>query len=118
MHSRRGGPRPGAACAQSSTPVARTSTSLARPSAVDEALQLLAAARVPQLAERLRLDLTDALARHLEVLTDLFEGVVALFPDAEPHAEDLLFARRQRLQHLPRLLGEVHVDDRLGGGDD
>ena len=37
----------------------------------------LAAARVAELAERLRLDLADALAGHLEVLPDLFEGVVA-----------------------------------------
>src|SRR5690349_19811842 len=81
-------------------------------SALDEALQLLRAARVAELPQGLRFDLTDALARHLEVLTDLFEGVVALLADAETHAEHLLLARRQRLQHLPRLLGEIHVDDR------
>ena len=45
--------------------------------AFDEALELLRARRVAELAQRLRLDLTDALARDLEVLTDLFEGVVA-----------------------------------------
>jgi hypothetical protein len=42
-------------------------------SILDEALQLLAAARMPELAERFGLDLTDALARDLEVLADLFE---------------------------------------------
>src|SRR5262245_14722275 len=71
-----------------------------------------------ELSERLRLDLADALARHLEVLTDLLEGVVALLADAEAHPEDLLLARRQRLEHLPGLLGQVHVDDRLGRRDD
>src|SRR6476646_1879742 len=71
-----------------------------------------------QLAERLRLDLADTLARDLEVLADLFERVVALLADAEAHAQDLLLARRERLQHLPRLFGEVHVDDRLGRRDD
>src|SRR5262249_10113886 len=73
---------------------------------------------VAELAQRLGFDLTDALARDLEVLTDLLEGVVALFADAETHPEDLLLARRQGLQDLTRLLGEVHVDDRLGRGDD
>ena len=72
---------------------------------LDEALQLLRAARVAELAERLRLDLADALAGDLEVLTDLFEGVVALLADAEAHPEHLLLARRQRLQDLPGLLG-------------
>ena len=51
-------------------------------------------------------------------LADLLEGVVALLADAEAHAQDLLLARRQRLQDLPRLLGQVHVDDRLGRRDD
>src|SRR5690606_1836917 len=63
----------------------------------------------------LGLDLTDTLARDLEVLTNLLEGVVALLADAEAHAEDLLLARRQRREHLARLLREVHRDDRLRG---
>ncbi len=37
---------------------------------------------VPQFAQRLRLDLPDPFARHFEVLADLLEGVIALFPDA------------------------------------
>jgi hypothetical protein len=76
--------------------------------------ELLAAARVAQLAERLGLDLADALAGDLEVLADLFEGVVALLADAEAHAQDLLLARRERLEHAAGLVGEVHVDDRVG----
>src|SRR6185369_15619676 len=50
--------------------------------ALDEALQLLRAARVAELPQRLRLDLADALAGHVEVLADLFERVVALLTDA------------------------------------
>src|SRR5215204_337806 len=73
-------------------------------SALDEALQLLRAARVTQLAQRLRLDLADALASYFEVLSDFFERVVALLADAEAHAQNLFLARRERLQHLPRLL--------------
>ena len=40
-------------------------------------LQLLAPARVAELAQRLGLDLTDTLARHVELLSDLFEGALA-----------------------------------------
>src|SRR5690606_18161715 len=88
----------------------RAPSSAARSVVLDERPQLLAPRRMPQLPQRLRLDLADALARDLEVLTDLFERVVALLADAEAHAEDLLLARRQRLEHAPRLLLEVHVD--------
>src|SRR6185312_4185611 len=52
-----------------------------------EAAQLLAAARVAQLAQRLRLDLADALARDIELLADLFERVVGIHVDAEAHAQ-------------------------------
>ena len=38
---------------------------------------------MPELAERLGLDLPDPLASDLEVLPHLFEGVVALLPDPE-----------------------------------
>ncbi len=71
-----------------------------------------------QLAQRLGFDLADALARDLEVLTHLFERVVGLLADAEAHAQDLLLARRQRREHLPRLLGQVHRDDGVGGRQD
>src|ERR1700690_3012903 len=84
------------------------------PSALDEALELLAARRVAQLAEGLGFDLADAFAGHFEVLSHLFEGVVALLADSEAHSQHLLFARRQRLQHLSRLFGKVHVDHRFG----
>src|SRR5262249_4399255 len=107
---------------QTRNPLSRSAAEGARrslfASAVDEALELLAAARVPELAQRLRPDLADALARALEVLTDFFERVIALLADTEAHAQDLLLARRQRLEDLPRLLGEVHVDDRLGRRED
>jgi len=40
-------------------------------------------ARVAQLAQRLGLDLTDALARDIELLADFLEGVVGVHVDAE-----------------------------------
>ena len=63
-------------------------------SGVDEGAELFGPTRMPQLAERFRFDLADALSRDLEVLTHLFQGVVALLADAETHAQNLLFARR------------------------
>jgi hypothetical protein len=68
----------------------------ARPvSVVQEAPQLPAPARVLQLAQRLRLDLADPLAGHVELLADLFQRVVGVHPDTEPHAQHTLLARRQ-----------------------
>src|SRR6185312_10098189 len=93
-------------------------TSVSGELVLDERLEALAARRVAQLAQRLRLDLADALARHLEVLTDLLEGMVGLLADAEPHAEHLLLARRERREHLAGLIREVDGDDALARRDD
>ena len=49
-----------------------------------------------QLAERLGLDLADALAGDRELLADLLEGVVGVHADAEAHAQHPLLARRER----------------------
>src|SRR6266567_7453450 len=46
--------------------------------AFQEASELLRARRMAELAQRLRLDLTDALARDVELLADLFERMVGL----------------------------------------
>src|SRR6185312_5495718 len=74
--------------------------------------------RVPQLAQRLGLDLADALAGDGEALADLFERVLAAVADAEAHLDHLFLARRQRLQHRLGLFLEVEIDDRLGGRHD
>src|SRR6186713_3692071 len=68
---------------------------------------------MPQLAERLRLDLPDALAGHREALTDFLERVFAAFAHAEAHLDYALLARRQRLEDVVRLFLEVEVDDRI-----
>src|SRR5499427_638609 len=65
---------------------------------IQKAAQLAAAARVLELAQRFGLVLSDALARHRELLADLFQRVVGIHPDAEAHAQHALFARRQRCQ--------------------
>src|SRR5216684_3864208 len=92
-------------------------TILRRP-ALEKRAKFPAARRVAQLAQRLGFDLTDALARDGEALADLLERVLTAVADAEPHLDDLLFARRERLQHRFGLFLQVQVDDRLGGGDD
>src|SRR6266540_6826437 len=66
-----------------------------------------AARGVPQLAERLRFDLPDALARDGEALADLLERVLAAVADAEPHLDDLLFPRCERLEHRIGLFLQV-----------
>src|SRR5215471_16420650 len=65
---------------------------------IQKAAQLAAAARVLELAQRLGLDLADALARHRELLADLFQRVVGIHADAEAHAQHALLARRQGRQ--------------------
>src|SRR6188474_2509795 len=66
-----------------------------------------------QLAQRLGLDLAYAFAGDREVLAHLFERMLAAVADAEAHLDDLLFARRQRLQHRLGLFLQVEIDDRF-----
>src|SRR5437016_9603493 len=69
-----------------------------------EGEQAARAARMTELAQRLRLDLADALARDPEARPDLLERVVSALPDAKAQPQHLLLARRERGQHLPRLI--------------
>src|SRR5690606_40300566 len=55
---------------------------------VEEAPQLLRAARMAQLAQRLGLDLADALAGDVKLLAHLFQGVVGVHVDAEARSEE------------------------------
>src|SRR4051794_34249402 len=73
---------------------------------------------MPQLAERLGFDLPDALACDREALAHFFERVLAAVADPEAHLDDLLFARRERLQHGLGLLAEIQVDHRVRGRND
>jgi len=63
--------------------------------AVDEGLQFAASAWVTELTECLGLYLADALARHLEGLAYLFEGVFAAVLKTEAHLDHALFTRCQ-----------------------
>src|SRR5579875_856484 len=68
--------------------------------ALEERLQLVRPARVTQLAQRLRLDLANALARHVELLADFLERMVRAHLDAEAHPQHLRLTRRQRVEHV------------------
>src|SRR5688572_31880985 len=83
--------------------------------ALEERAQLLRARRVAQLAQRLRLDLPDALARHVELLADLFQRVVGVHLDAEAHAQHLGLARRERIEHVLGRFAQARVERRIRG---
>lgn len=71
--------------------------------------------RMSQFAQRLRFDLTDPLAGHGEILSDLLERVVAALANPEAHLENLLFARREGGQHPEGSLCEVAVKNGVLG---
>jgi len=73
---------------------------------------------VPELAQRLGLDLSDALAGDREVLPDLLQRVLATVGEAEAEPQHLLLARGERVEDLVRLLPEREADDRFDGRDD
>src|SRR5439155_20220168 len=78
---------------------------------IQKAPQLARPRRVFQFAQRLGLDLADALARHRELLADLFQRVVGVHADAEAHAEYTLLARREQCECARCGLAQVRLDD-------
>src|SRR6188472_3647829 len=82
-------------------------------SPVEEATQVARPGQMPELPQRLRLDLPDALARHVEARPDLFERVVGPLTDPEAEAKHLLLAGGERRQHAPRLIAQIGRDHRL-----
>src|SRR4051812_25501021 len=60
--------------------------------AVEVVAQLLAVLGVPELGQRLGLDLADALTGHAELTTDLLERAGLAVVEAEPHPDDGLLA--------------------------
>src|SRR2546428_11183304 len=86
-------------------------------SRLEKAPELLRARWVPELAQRLGLDLSDALAGDREVLPDLLQRVLATVGEAEAEPQPLLPARGERVADLVRLLPEREADDRFDGRD-
>ena len=71
---------------------------------VQEVLELLAAAGVTELAQRLSFNLADALARDVELLADLFERAGTAVLDAEAQLQDFLLTRGEGGEHVDELL--------------
>src|SRR6478609_8498124 len=89
---------------------------LARGSALLQiVLQLAAPARVAELAERLRLDLANALAGHVELLAHFLERPRPAVLQPEPELEHAPLATGQRVEHRLDLFLEELVRRRLGG---
>src|SRR5204863_3926590 len=84
-----------------------------RVAAAQERLEHPRARGMAELAQRLRLDLADALASDGELLADLLERVLGTVADAEAHLQHLLLAGRERLEDARGLLATVEVDDGL-----
>ena len=57
-----------------------------------------------ELAQRLGLDLTDAFARHVELLSDLFEGALAAVLQTEAEPQNLFLSGGQGAQDAAQLL--------------
>src|SRR3984893_5203963 len=77
---------------------------------IEKAAQFARVVRVLKLAERLGLDLPDSFAGYRELLSDLFQGMITIYPDAKAHPQDALLARRQAGQHLGRGLTQIGLD--------
>src|SRR5699024_8864759 len=68
--------------------------------------QFSAAARMPELAERLRLNLTDTLSRDIELFSHFLQGAGPSVVHAKTKPEHLLLPVCQGIQHLVQLLLE------------
>src|SRR5687768_10790246 len=79
--------------------------------------ELLAAAGVAQLRERLALDLADPLAGDAELAADLLEGPGVAVGEAEPELDDLLLPLAQRVQDRLELLLQEDERRRVDGDD-
>src|SRR2546427_2906101 len=62
--------------------------------------EFLAAGRVAELAQRLGLDLRDALAGHPEPLADLFQRALVAVDQSKPQLQHAPLPRRERVEHV------------------
>src|SRR5437867_9301651 len=67
---------------------------------VEECAQAAVAAGMTEFAQSLCFDLPYALSGHTEVVANLFQRVLGAVLRSEPHLDDALFTRRERVQHL------------------
>ncbi len=69
---------------------------------VQEATQHFRAAWMTQLTQRLRFDLTDTFAGHVELFTHFFQRVVGIHVDTETHTQHFCFTGGQSSQNVVR----------------
>src|SRR5208337_870995 len=84
------------------------------PNPVHERPQLPRTRWMPQLSQRLGLNLPDAFARYRERLADFLQRVLRTIFQSESHLDDFFLAWCQRAQHLRSLVFEVDVDHSFG----
>ena len=80
---------------------------------VEVVAQLAGSGWVAQLAQRLRLDLADAFAGHIELRSHLFQGALTPIFEAEAQTQHALLAQAERLLRGHNLLGEKLAIRRL-----
>jgi len=74
--------------------------------------------RRAELPQRLGFDLADAFAGNIELLPDLFQGMLALTADTKTQSDDFLFLRRESLQYVRRFILDVRVNNSVNGRSD
>ena len=80
---------------------------------IQNGLSVFSLRQMPQFAQRLPLNLADALPCDRKPLTDLLQGASATVVNSETHAKNLLFAGREGLQHCRRLLLQIKIDHQV-----
>jgi hypothetical protein len=68
--------------------------------------QVPAAGRVAKFAQSLRLNLADALAGHIKILPNFFQGVVFAINQAKPQLQHLTLSLRKNCQGIFHLLAQ------------
>src|SRR5512147_3338193 len=91
----------------------RTALQRASERRVEERLELRRPRGVAQLAQRLRLDLADALAGDAVQAADFLERVLGAVGEPEALGEDFLLARRQRLHDAAHFVAARGRNDAL-----
>ena len=74
---------------------------------VEEAAKLLRPSRMPKLAKRLSLNLTNPLTSNIKLLTNLFERMISIHINTKPHAQNLGFTWRQAGQNTLHGTGQA-----------
>ena len=68
---------------------------------------------MPKFPQGLGFDLPDAFARHFEILSDFFQGMIGGLADPKPFSQDLFLARRKRFQRAVDLPLQVIANGRF-----